>query len=238
MMHYLWLLSVVSVSMIRGVAWAAEPVRTIKATAIAVATIDGKVEDNYQRALDLTDKALKEKPDIIVLPEAFAAGYCADDLTPYGETFDTSPWLQRFVSRSKDHDCMIVLGFLEKRADGLHNVVAIIDQGKVIGKHSKSKLWPDDQRPYRDERQLVRAGPGKEFFDTRFGRIAILICYENMVPRAYLGLRGNVDLVISPYNCEDDPAKHTSTAARRLACHRSGRTGLDYITGAKAPNWA
>ncbi|MCY2952556.1 MAG: carbon-nitrogen hydrolase family protein [Planctomycetota bacterium] len=208
----------------------------IKVAAIGVATIDGKVEDNYKRALELVDEAAKDKPDLILLPEAFAAGYCADELTPYGETFDTSPYLKEFVARSQKYDCMIIMGILEKRSDGLHNVAAIIDRGEIIGRHSKSTLWPDNARPYRDERVLVGSGPGREAFDTRFGRIGILICYENMVPRAYMGFKGKADLIVSPYNCEDDPSRHNTGGCGTAGVPSiwADRTGMFY-RGKTAP---
>ena len=50
--------------------------------------------------------------------------------------------------------------------------------------------------------------PGEkvEVFDTRLGRFAVLICYENMFAANWDELRGKVDYVLSPYNCEGDPS--------------------------------
>jgi predicted amidohydrolase len=77
----------------------------IKVAAISIATVDGLVEANYQRALRLTEIAIDSSPDIVLLPETFAAGYCGTDLAPYAETRE-SPWLKAFRELSRKGDCM------------------------------------------------------------------------------------------------------------------------------------
>jgi len=206
------------------------PTVKVKVAAIALATVDGMMDANYQRALRLTEIAAQDHPDIILLPEVFAAGYGADDLAPYAETLQDSKHLEEFRRRSRQYDCMIVLGYLERCPDGLRNAAAVFDRGQVLGVHYKSSLWPDDKRPYRDERRLVRPGKGMEAFPTRFGRMGILICYENMIPDNWRALEGKADLVISPYNCEDDPSRHNIGGAQKIGVPSAwaDRTGTVY----------
>jgi predicted amidohydrolase len=206
------------------------PGRSLKIAAIAPATTDGLMETNYQRALQLTETASRERPDIILLPEVFAAGYCADDLAPYAETLEHSKPLQEFRHRSREYGCMIVLGFLESCSDGLRNAAVIFDRGEVVGVHHKSSLWPDDQRPWRDERRLVLPGKGMEAFPTRFGRLGVLVCYENMIDSNWDALKDRTDFVLSLYNCEDDPAKHNIRGSQRLQVPSAwaDRTGMYY----------
>lgn len=188
----------------------------IKVAAIALATVDGMVDVNYQRALRLTEIAAQQHPDIILLPEAFAAGYSANDLTSFAETQETSKYLQEFRHRSLQYDCMIVMGYLEKSPGGVRNAAVIFDRGKIVGVHYKSSLWADNKRPYRDEQRLLLPGKGVEVIPTRFGRVGLLICYENMVTNNWDSLKGKVDLVVSPYNCEGDPSQHNIRGSRKI----------------------
>ncbi len=174
---------------------------SIKVSAISLATVDGLVESNYQRALRLAEIAMEGKPDIVLLPEAFAAGYCGADLAAYAETRD-SQWLSAFRGLSRKGDCMIVFGYLEKVEQGIMNGAMIYDRGEEVGVHYKHSLWPDDNRPYRDERTLMLPGPGIEVFDTRFGRMGVLICWENWFDQNWDQVAaGHADFVLSPYNC-------------------------------------
>jgi predicted amidohydrolase len=74
------------------------------------------------------------------------------------------------------------------------------------------------------------AGPGIEIFDTRLGRFAILICYENSFAANWDALRGKVDFVLSPYNCQGDPSHNNTANGRRLAIPSAwaDRTGTVY----------
>lgn len=193
-----------------------QQVKTLKVAAIALATVDGLVDANYQRALRLTEIAEENHPDIILLPEAFAAGYPGNDLSLYAETFQTSKYLRDFRNRSLQYNCMIVLGFLEKIPEGVRNAVVIFDRGETVGIHYKSSLWADNKRPYRDEKRLLIPGKGMEVFKTRFGRMGLLTCYENMIEENWDSLQGKVDFVVSPYNCEGDPAQHNIKGSRKI----------------------
>jgi len=204
----------------------------IRIAAISLATVDGMVRENYARALRLGRIALAAAPDIILYPETFAAGYCGTDLTPVCEHPD-SAYQRRFLELSRDGQCMVVGGYLEKTAAQPRNVAAIYDCGRRVGVHTKASMWPDDARPYRDERALLTSGYGIEVFPTRFGKLAVLICYENMLPENWDTIAGNADFVLSPYNCEGDPAQHNQREAARLRLPSAwaDRTGTVYAGG-------
>jgi predicted amidohydrolase len=135
---------------------------------------------------------------------------------------------------------MIALGYLERSKIGIRNAVVIYDGGDVLGYHYKSKLWPDSARPYRDEVSLMEPGEGVEVFDTRFGRMAVLICYESGFPELWAGLSGNVDFALTPYNCEQDPLtdavlKPYRTRAR-IPSAWADRVGMVWAGGCYKPN--
>jgi predicted amidohydrolase len=203
---------------------------TIRIAAIALATVDGLFESNNQRAVRLAEIAAAERPDVILLPEAYAAGYPGPDVRAFGEDLATSPVQAEFRRISREAGCLLVVGCLEAFPDGVRNAAVLYDRGERIGIHYKSSLWPDDERPYRDERALLLPGYGVEVFDTRFGRCAILICYENMIVDNWDALAGRVDFVLSPYNCEGDPSHNNLREAQRLSIPSAwaDRTGTVY----------
>lgn len=208
--------------------------RNNRVLALAVASVDGRPELNYNRAIELLDESVARvgsaPPDIAVLPEAFAAGYCQNDLTEFDETLAESTFLQKLLELSRRYQCMMVIGFLEKAEGALFNSAAILDCGQVIGIHRKSTLWPDNVRPYRDERRLLSSGPGVDVFETRLGRVGVMICYENMVPETWKALASRVDFVLNPYNCEDEPVEHNMSGSRSIGVPSAwaNRTGWVY----------
>jgi predicted amidohydrolase len=212
---------------------AAEPAgRKLKIAAIALATLDGVLESNYARAVRMAEISLQYKPDIILLPEAFAGGYCGRPLVEFAEDESKSEHLAKFRRLSARGHSMIVLGYLEK-VEGdrrVRNAVAIYDGGRLVGRHYKHNLWPDVRRPYRDEPSQMIAGKEIEIFRTRLGRFAVLICYENSFRANWDALRGKVDFVLSPYNCQGDSSHHNVANARRLGIPSAwaDRTGTVY----------
>jgi predicted amidohydrolase len=212
---------------------------SVRIAAVALATVDGLLDANYQRALRMTEIALAEKPDIVLLPEALAAGYPGGNLGALAETRD-SRYLGEFRELSRLSATMVVLGYLECAAKGILNAVVIYDRGNALGYHYKSRLWPDADRPYRDEAAQMMPGDGVEVFDTRFGKLAVLICYESGFPELWAGLAGKVDLALTPYNCEQDPLpsavlKSFRTEAR-IPSAWADRVGMTWAGGSYKSN--
>jgi len=212
--------------------------QTIRIAAIAVATVDGMVEANYQRAIRLGEISLQDQPDIILFPECFASGYIDTDLTPYGEDLECSPYLQEFCRLSERGDCLVVVGYLEAAGEGVKNAVALYDRGVLLGTHYKSSMWADDERPYRDERALLIPGDRIEVFETDLGRFAVLICYENTLEENWREVAPRVDFVLSPYNCQAEPSHYNVDQATRfhLPSAWADRTGTVYAGNKFRPN--
>ena len=210
---------------------------TIRVAAVALATVDGMMRENYARALRMGEIALDAAPDVILFPEAFAAGYCGTDLRPYAETFENDT-ARAFRELSRRGKCILVYGFLEKVSGGVRNSVAVYDRGELLGLHSKRSLWPDKDRPERDEVSLMMPGKALEVFPSRFGPFAVLICYECMIAANWDEVNPQVAFVLTPYNCEGDPAHNNLREAKRLGIPSAwaDRTGTVYAGGGYVPN--
>jgi len=211
--------------------------RKVNVAAIALATVDGMVQANYARAIELGKISLRGRPQIVLFPEAFAAGYCGTDMARFSESPDSAN-LEPFRTLSEEGDCTVVLGYLEGSSEGVRNAAVVYERGRLLGRHYKRSLWSDAQRPYRDEVSLLVPGKEIEVFASRTGRFAVLICYENMLEEDWLAVAAQVDFVVSIYNCEGDPAHNNIKYAGKLGLPSAwaDRTGTVYCGDGYKPN--
>ncbi len=79
---------------------------------------------------------------------------------------------------------VIIPSLFEKRAEGLyHNTSAIIDaDGRYLGKYRKMHI-PDDPL-YYEKFYFTPGDLGFRSWDTRFGRIGVLVCWDQWYPEA------------------------------------------------------
>ena len=113
---------------------------------------------------------------------------------------------------------------VSKYGVSVRDAVIVYEDGNVIGIHTKSSLWPDDKRPWRDERMLYANGTGPTRFESKLGRFGLLICYENTAPENWweqmLGTpskRAQFDFMLSPYDAEGDTSEQTASKAAKYA---------------------
>src|SRR3982751_5030197 len=79
---------------------------------------------------------------------------------------------------------VIMASLFEKRAEGLyHNTAAILDaDGRYLGKYRKMHI-PDDPQ-YYEKFYFTPGDLGFRSWDTRFGRIGVLVCWDQWYPEA------------------------------------------------------
>src|SRR5207249_11177307 len=85
---------------------------------------------------------------------------------------------------AKETGCVVVASLFEKRTAGVyHNTAAVIDaDGSLAGIYRKMHI-PDDPLFY--EKYYFTPGDlGFRNFDTRFGRIGVLVCWDQWYPEA------------------------------------------------------
>jgi predicted amidohydrolase len=172
------------------------------------------------------------RTQLLLFAETLASGYPGTDVRPFVENVSTSPYLARFRDLSKSASVTIAIGFLmatppdvvSKYGVPVRDAVIVYEDGNVLGIHTKSSLWPDDKRPWRDERMLYANGTGPTRFESKLGRFGLLICYENTAPENWweqmLGTpskRAQFDFMLSPYDAEGDTSEQTASKAAKYA---------------------
>jgi N-carbamoylputrescine amidase len=142
---------------------------------------------NLDHAIDLTREAARQGAQIVCLQELFRSQYfCREEdarLFDLAETIP-GPSTERLCPLAAELGVVIIASLFEKRAVGLyHNTAAIIDaDGTLLGIYRKMHI-PDD--PLFFEKFYFTPGDlGFRAFDTKFGRISTLVCWDQWYPEA------------------------------------------------------
>ncbi len=143
--------------------------------------------DNLNRTLKATRDAARNGAQIICTQELFRSQYfCQSE--DY-ESFNLAepipgPSTQAFQKIARQYGTVIVASLFEKRAPGLyHNTAAIIDaDGSLLGTYRKMHI-PDDPL-YYEKFYFTPGDLGFRAWSTRFGRIGVLICWDQWYPEA------------------------------------------------------
>lgn len=150
----------------------------------------GDVQANLDTHLRMIERASEQSVDLLVFPELSLTGYQVQDLVPevaiHAEAND--PVFGRLLDAS--HALDFCFGFVHQDARNRFYITsAYLSQGECLHLHHKIYLPTYamfDEARYFDQGEAVRA------FDTRFGRVGMLICEDfwHMSPPYLLWLDG------------------------------------------------
>jgi len=146
---------------------------------IALAQIStklGEIDANLEKHLSMTNQAKQDGADLIIFPELSLTGYTLQDITPLVSRRPTpdDPTFRHLLDASREID--MVVGFVDE--DTRHRffiAAAYLSQGEVLHVHHKVYL---PTYGLFDEGRFFAWGDSIRAFDTRFGRVGILICED------------------------------------------------------------
>jgi predicted amidohydrolase len=151
--------------------------RIVRLATIHLKPREGKTAEEKRRQFaPLIAQAALQKADLVVLPETltyYSAGKTA------AETAEPipGPSTEYFAELAKRHNLYIVAGLYEKDAHKVYNVAVLLTpEGKLGGKYRKITL-PDSEA-------ASGVVPGQEYpvFQTRFGTLGMMVCYDGFFP--------------------------------------------------------
>jgi N-carbamoylputrescine amidase len=143
--------------------------------------------DNTARAEESIREAAGRGANIVCLQELYRSHYFCqtEDHAAFAlaETVP-GPSTERLSALARELGVVVVASLFERRAEGLyHNTAAIIDaDGTYLGKYRKMHI-PDDPQ-YYEKFYFTPGDLGFLAWDTRFGRIGVLICWDQWYPEA------------------------------------------------------
>jgi predicted amidohydrolase len=134
------------------------------------------VADNREDFAPLIADAAKQKADLVVLGETLTYYGTGKSFIDVAEAVP-GPSTDYFGTLAKKHNLYIVAGLNERDQHLVYNVAVLIGpDGKVVGKYRKVCL----------PRSEIAAGvaPGDEYpvFETRFGKVGLMVCYDGFFP--------------------------------------------------------
>lgn len=166
-------------------------------------------EANIQTAIRLVRQAAAQGARMVCLPELFSTMYfCVETRREYFDWAEPipGPTIERMAALAREAGIVLIAPIFERAPDGrFFNTAAVLGpDGSVIGKYRKSSIpFMDVSRssePRGNEKFYFSPGDlGFPTFDTPFGRIGILICYDRHFTEAarVLGL-GGAEIVFVP----------------------------------------
>ena len=151
----------------------------LNALTIGLAQIDtklGDVQANLEKHLDYVQQASAQGVDLLCFPELSLTGYVLQDLVPQVAIRPTADdeIFKPLLAASRQLDLMV--GFVNE--DARHRFYigsAYLSQGEVVHVHHKVYL---PTYGMFDEGRFFAWGDEVRAFDTRFGRIGMLICED------------------------------------------------------------
>src|SRR5262245_57520501 len=142
---------------------------------------------NLHKAVERIRDAARRGAQVICLPELFRSTYFCQ--TENHDNFALAeeipgPTTELLGKLAAELEVVLVVPLFERRAPGIyHNSAAVIDaDGTYLGKYRKMHI-PDDPL-YHEKFYFTPGDLGFHAWDTRHGRIGVLVCWDQWYPEA------------------------------------------------------
>jgi N-carbamoylputrescine amidase len=140
---------------------------------------------NLDRAVALVQQAAAAGAQIVCLPELFLSQYFCQ--REDARLFDLAepipgPTTERLGKAARQHNVVVIASLFERRTAGVyHNTAAVLDaDGSLRGIYRKMHI-PDDPL-YYEKFYFTPGDLGFRAFDTRFGKVGVLVCWDQWFP--------------------------------------------------------
>ena len=149
-------------------------------------------------AIQRTIASQSSSTDLIVFPETSLSGYFLEG--GVAESAVTTEELIGLMGSPPDRSSDVVIGFYERWRRRLYNSAVYLEarEGRWKARHVHRKMFLPTYGVF-DEARFVEPGTDVQAFETRFGRIGMLICEDmwHSLPAAILAL-GGAELLVVP----------------------------------------
>lgn len=144
-------------------------------------------DENLRRAGDKVREAARKGAEVVCLPELFRTQYFCQ--REDAALFDLAepipgPTTELMSTIARENKVVVIASVFERRARGLyHNTAVLLDtDGSIKGVYRKMHI-PDDPL-YYEKFYFTPGDLGFKAFDTRFGRVGALVCWDQWYPEA------------------------------------------------------
>jgi N-carbamoylputrescine amidase len=190
---------------------------------------------NLEQATARVREAAQRGARIVCLPELYRSPYFCQ--TEDAALFDLAepipgPSTQALGAVARACGVVVIAPLFERRAAGLHhNSVAVLGpDGEIVGIYRKMHI-PDDPCFY-EKFYFAPGDLGFRVFPTPWGKVAVLICWDQWYPEAarLVALRG-ADIIFYPTAIGWHPAEKASQGAAQHDAWRTVQRGHAIASG-------
>jgi N-carbamoylputrescine amidase len=180
---------------------------------------------NLAGTVEAIREAAKRGAQIVCLEELFRSQYfCREE---NADNFDLAesipgPTTEALSKLARDLRIVIVGSIFERRAAGLyHNTAVVLDaDGALLGLYRKMHI-PDDPL-YYEKFYFTPGDLGFPNFDTRYGRIGVLVCWDQWYPEgARLSSLRGANILFYPTAIGWHPSEKAEFGAAQLDAWRT-----------------
>ena len=166
--------------------------RKVRLATVHYKPTDGSTnQEKCELFAPLIARAKEQDADLVVLPETLTYYSSGRSYIECAESVP-GPSTEYFGELAKKHDLYIVAGLLEREKHLVYNVSVLIGpDGKIVGKYRKITL------PRGEIESGITPGNSYPVFETRFGKVGMMICYDGFFPEVARELSNNGAEVIA-----------------------------------------
>ncbi len=152
----------------------------------------GKIGENFEKHRDFILRAKEREASLVIFPELSLTGYELMDLVPDVAIKRDSKEMENLKKLSKE--LPFFAGFVLEENDLFYNVSGFFKDGQLS--HIHRKVFLPNYSMF-EEKRFFAEGKGFKAFDSDFGRIGVLICYDYLHPSSsYLYFLQKADIII------------------------------------------
>ena len=155
----------------------------MKVALIQMDSVLGDKDKNTEHALFLAKKAVKEGSNLLVFPEMFNTGYelsvLGPDMNGLSETDKSHETVDVFMGFAKENlvDIIFTIPYFHTNRTGKPNISSFYVDSK-----GEIKAIQDKNHLFGDEKIYFETGSDYPVFDTRFGKVGMMVCYDANFP--------------------------------------------------------
>lgn len=184
----------------------------------------GNIDKNMEKILSYLK--LVEKNSLVLLPEIFSCGFDNENLKKHTKE---TPNIYKLLKQISKTNNLVISGSLpEKNRHGIYNRAFVIDNGEIIFKKAKAKLFTPT-----GEDKFFRAGKNNfDIAETTAGNLGIMICFELRYPNiSYTYRRKGVEIILVPAQWGFLRKDHLETLSKARAIETQSFLILSDTTG-------
>ncbi len=169
---------------------------------------------NTEKNMEKVKRYLEEvkKGSLVLMPEMFSCGFDNENLSEHAKITPRIYKTLKAISKEKN---LVISGTLpEKNRYGIYNKAFIIDNGEIIFKRAKAKLFTPT-----GENKYFKAGKNNfDIAESSAGNLGVMICFELRFPNISYTLRKKgVEIILVPAQWGASRKEHLEALSKARA---------------------